>query len=84
MVLCAFCFSWANDRKMPLALQIDRRKCLPKIPCEGFPWLLENCWEGSVLGQGLCWKQTEVWGEMQSVCTPLPESARGVGKEGIR
>lgn len=31
MVPCAFYFYWADDRRMPLALQIDRRKQLLKI-----------------------------------------------------
>lgn len=43
MVPCAFYFCWANDREMPLALQIDRRKQLLKIPFWwGFPSLLEQ------------------------------------------
>lgn len=33
--LVDFYFCWANDRKMPLALQIDRRKQLLKIPLLG-------------------------------------------------
>lgn len=37
MVPCAFYFCWANGRKMPLGVQVDRRKQLLKIPfCRGF------------------------------------------------
>lgn len=47
VVPCAFYFCWSNDREMLLALQIDRRKQLLKIP---FLWRFSLC-AGEMLGR---------------------------------
>lgn len=52
MVPCAFYFCWANNREMPLALQIDRRKQLLKIPF--FVRVFPVCWKDAGTSAGTC------------------------------